>query len=204
MRGNGCPELEMGSVKFHAAPNPGSGSGVLLLQASPSRRRDARAPRIQRHGSGSAVGGRTTTPERPTKLRRSGTQGGPPRPSGRVRANSNTSRSYGAWPAAARLAINMALLTELSATPPLLPRRKMRVRSRVLCRFWDDCEFVQPGTSLSAGNWWLAERPSKHHVANLGSGLFPVTCAVAVRDSPCPHRHCVVHARGRQAHPKAG
>ncbi len=65
----------------------------------------------------------TTTPERPTKLRRSGTQGNPPRPSGSVRANSNTCRSYGAWPAAARLAIDMALLTELSATPPLLPHR---------------------------------------------------------------------------------
>ena len=33
VRGNGCPELEMGSVKFHAAPNPGSGSGVLCLVA---------------------------------------------------------------------------------------------------------------------------------------------------------------------------
>jgi hypothetical protein len=31
VRGNGCPELEMGSVKFHAAPNPNSGSGVLTL-----------------------------------------------------------------------------------------------------------------------------------------------------------------------------
>ena len=65
----------------------------------------------------------TTTPEHPTKLRRSGTQGGSPRPCGSVRTNSNTCRSYGAWPAAARLATNMALLTELPATPPLLPRR---------------------------------------------------------------------------------
>ena len=24
VRGNGCPDLEVGSVKFHAAPNPGS------------------------------------------------------------------------------------------------------------------------------------------------------------------------------------
>ena len=32
VRGNGCREPEMGSVKFHAAPNPGSGSGVLCLQ----------------------------------------------------------------------------------------------------------------------------------------------------------------------------
>jgi len=31
VRGNGCPELEMGSLKFHAAPNPGSGSGILIL-----------------------------------------------------------------------------------------------------------------------------------------------------------------------------
>ena len=55
----------------------------------------------------------TTTPERPVKLRRSGTQDGPPPISGSVWVSSNTCRSYGAWPAAARLAIDMALLTEL-------------------------------------------------------------------------------------------
>ena len=33
MRGNGCRELERGSVKFHAAPNPSSGSGVRSYAA---------------------------------------------------------------------------------------------------------------------------------------------------------------------------
>ena len=64
----------------------------------------------------------TTTPERPAKLRRSGTQDGPPPISGIARSTSITCRSYGAWPTAARLAINMALLTELSASPPPLGR----------------------------------------------------------------------------------
>src|ERR1039457_5840626 len=32
VRGNGCPELKVGSVNFHAAPNPGSESGVLSLR----------------------------------------------------------------------------------------------------------------------------------------------------------------------------
>jgi hypothetical protein len=54
-----------------------------------------------------------TTPERPAKLRRSGIQGRPPPTSGSVRVSSSTCRSYGAWPGSARLAINMALLTEL-------------------------------------------------------------------------------------------
>ena len=31
VRGNGCPELKMGSVNFHAAPNPGIGPGALRL-----------------------------------------------------------------------------------------------------------------------------------------------------------------------------
>jgi hypothetical protein len=65
----------------------------------------------------------TTTPERPVKLRRSGIQGEPRPTSGSVRVSSNTCRSYGAWPTAARLTINMALLTELSASPPPLLRR---------------------------------------------------------------------------------
>ena len=34
MRGNGGPELEMSSLKFHAAPNPGSGSGILILHSA--------------------------------------------------------------------------------------------------------------------------------------------------------------------------
>ena len=64
----------------------------------------------------------TTTPERPAKLRRSGIRGGPPTTSGSVWANSNTCRSYGAWAGSALLAIDMALLTELSISPP--PRRR--------------------------------------------------------------------------------
>ena len=55
----------------------------------------------------------TTTPEHPAKLRWSGIQGRPPPTSGIVPAGANTCRSYGAWPTVARLAINMALLTEL-------------------------------------------------------------------------------------------
>jgi len=35
VRGNGCPELEMGSVKFHATPNPNGGSGLLNLPPIP-------------------------------------------------------------------------------------------------------------------------------------------------------------------------
>jgi hypothetical protein len=70
----------------------------------------------------------TTTPERSVKLRRSGTQGGPPPTSGSVRVSSNTCRSYGAWPTAARLTIDMALLTELSTSPLLPPRRASDAR----------------------------------------------------------------------------
>jgi hypothetical protein len=39
VRRNGCLDLEMGSVKFHAAPNPGRASGVLGLGVPAYRRR---------------------------------------------------------------------------------------------------------------------------------------------------------------------
>ena len=51
--------------------------------------------------------------------------------SGAVRANSNTCRSYGAWRTAARVAIDMALLTELLGLP-LLPIRGARHKLELL------------------------------------------------------------------------
>jgi hypothetical protein len=105
----------------------------------------------------------TATAEHPAKLRRSGTQGGSPPTSGSVRANSNTCRSYGAWPTAARLAINMALLTELSTSPPLLlrhaldawkvlrpqaQRRPHIARSRSFPACWTSPKLLRPWTGV--------------------------------------------------------